>query len=90
MAGSLPFGRRPAGPGAGPDRPGAGPDRPADVFVGGLLAGALVGAVIAGSAIWERRRRRRLADPGGGTPGPDPGSVGRAAVPEAPESQPGA
>jgi hypothetical protein len=39
--------------GSGDDRdPAAG-----STFVRGLVAGALVGAAIAGSAIWERRHR---------------------------------
>ena len=55
MASRLPFLRTASR--TGPD----GADRPVDVFVRGLLSGALVGAVIAGSAIWERRHRRRAA-----------------------------
>jgi hypothetical protein len=39
--------------------PADGAERPVDVLVRGLLSGAVVGAVIAGSAIWERRQRRR-------------------------------
>jgi hypothetical protein len=51
MAPRFPFGRaRP---------PSDTTERPVDVFVLGLLSGAIVGAVIAGSAIWERRHRRR-------------------------------
>ena len=47
----------------GPFRvPAEGSERPADVFVRGLVAGAVVGAVIAGSAIWERRQRRRAVE----------------------------
>jgi hypothetical protein len=44
-------------------RPGSAgsPERPVDVFVRGLLSGAVVGAVVAGSAIWERRHRQRQA-----------------------------
>lgn len=42
-----------AAAGAGTDRdPGAG-----STFLRGLVAGALVGAAIAGSTIWERRHR---------------------------------
>ncbi|HEX5149442.1 MAG TPA: hypothetical protein VFW02_10195 [Candidatus Limnocylindrales bacterium] len=40
---------------------GAGDDRDAaagSTFLRGLVAGALVGAAIAGSTIWERRHRR--------------------------------
>ncbi|HEX4898403.1 MAG TPA: hypothetical protein VFV53_08620 [Candidatus Limnocylindrales bacterium] len=40
---------------------GAGDDRDVaagSTFLRGLVAGALVGAAIAGSAIWERRHRR--------------------------------
>jgi hypothetical protein len=46
-----------------PRRPGAAaePERPVDVFVRGVFSGALVGAVIAGSAIWERSQRQRRA-----------------------------
>jgi hypothetical protein len=40
-------------------------ERPVDVFVRGLLSGAFVGAVIAGSAVWERRRRRASSSPVG-------------------------
>jgi hypothetical protein len=36
-------------------------ERPLDLFVRGLLSGAVVGAVVAGSAIWGRRSRRRKA-----------------------------
>ena len=41
----------------------------ADAFVRGLVSGAMVGAVIAGSAIWERRRRRPGTAPAGRPPG---------------------
>jgi hypothetical protein len=40
---------------------GSGDDRDAaagSTFLRGLVAGALVGAAIAGSTIWERRHRR--------------------------------
>ncbi len=40
-----------------------GGDTRLDVFVRGLASGALVGAVIAGSTLWERRRRRAAAIP---------------------------
>jgi len=40
------------------------------VFLRGLTIGALVGAAIAGSAIWERARRRVEQAPA--TPEPDP------------------
>jgi hypothetical protein len=53
MANRFPFG--PA------RRSGGDAERPVDVFVRGLLSGAVVGAVIAGSAVWERRRRRQAA-----------------------------
>ena len=56
MGAPFPFGSR--------GRPTSGPERPVDVFVRGLLSGALVGAVIAGSAIWERRHRRRASEAG--------------------------
>jgi hypothetical protein len=37
---------------------------PQSVFLRGLSMGALIGAAIAGSALWERRRRRpTAADP---------------------------
>jgi hypothetical protein len=36
-------------------------DRRVDAFLRGLVSGALVGAVIAGSTIWERRRRASAA-----------------------------
>jgi hypothetical protein len=51
---------------------GAGNDRDAaagSTFLRGLVAGALVGAAIAGSTIWERRHRRLR-----GSRGPDPGT----------------
>jgi hypothetical protein len=54
MGAPFPFGSR--------GRPAVGPERPVDVFVRGLLSGAIVGAVIAGSAIWERRHRRRASE----------------------------
>ena len=56
MGAPIPFGSR--------GRPTSGPERPVDVFVRGLLSGALVGAVIAGSAIWQRRHRRRASEAG--------------------------
>jgi hypothetical protein len=34
----------------------------ASTFLRGLVAGALVGAAIAGSTIWERRHRRQRID----------------------------
>ena len=46
-------------------RAAAEPERPVDVFVRGVFSGALVGAVIAGSAIWERSQRQRRAAAGG-------------------------
>jgi hypothetical protein len=55
MGQRAPFGRRRV------DAAGA-PERPLDVFLRGLLSGALVGAVVAGTAIWDRRVRR-TADP---------------------------
>jgi hypothetical protein len=40
-------------------------DRPASAtFIRGVVVGALVGAAIAGSAIWQRRRRRPPAPRG--------------------------
>ena len=33
------------------------PARRSDTFLRGLMTGAVVGAVIAGSTLWERRRR---------------------------------
>ena len=56
--------------------------RRADTFLRGLLAGAVVGAVIAGSAIWERRRRggaENAAPPLSG-PGEAPAEGGAAAM----------
>ena len=52
------------------------------IFLRGLSLGALIGAAIAGSAIWERRRRRatRQLDATDSGPGPDSGSDA-AAVP---------
>jgi hypothetical protein len=43
-----------------------GEDPRAATFVRGLMLGALVGAAIAGSTIWQRRhgRSEALADPG--------------------------
>jgi len=37
----------------------AGEGQPHSVFLRGLTLGALVGAAIAGSAIWDRRRAHR-------------------------------
>ena len=37
-------------------------DRTVASFLRGLTIGALIGAVIAGSSLWSRRRRRRRAD----------------------------
>ena len=49
--------RRPA-PGSGDDRDTAA----GSTFLRGLVAGALVGAAIAGSTIWERRHGRQRID----------------------------
>jgi hypothetical protein len=50
------------------------------IFLRGLSIGALIGAAIAGSAIWERRRTRR---PGGGATSPSTGTgVDHPAEPE--------
>ena len=38
--------------------------RRTDTFLRGLLTGAVVGAVIAGSTLWERRRRKAGATAG--------------------------
>jgi hypothetical protein len=43
-----------------------------DTFVRGILSGAIVGAVIAGSAIRERRRRRSALAV---SPGAEPGEA---------------
>ena len=43
-------------------------DERASTFARGLALGALVGAAIAGSAIWQRRQARR-PEPGEDTPG---------------------
>jgi hypothetical protein len=34
-------------------------DRSAASFLRGLTVGAILGAIIAGSSLWQRRRRRR-------------------------------
>jgi hypothetical protein len=49
---------------------GASPeaDERASTFARGLALGALVGAAIAGSAIWQRRQARRV-QPGADSPG---------------------
>jgi len=45
-------------------------------FLDGLLLGAMVGAAIAGSTAWRRRRsRRKLAGDGEGVPGQPGASV---------------
>ena len=51
-----------------PDVPADSVDHEADsrseaIFLRGLSLGALIGAAIAGSAIWERRRARQVARP---------------------------
>jgi hypothetical protein len=53
----------PAGDNEGRD----GLPRSASIFLRGLSIGALIGAAIAGSTIWERRRTRRRGD-GTGSP----------------------
>jgi len=37
--------------------------REASTFLRGLVVGALVGAAIAGSTVWERRQRRHRREP---------------------------
>ena len=50
---------------------GASALRARSTFIRGLAIGALVGAAIAGSTIWERRRaRRRLQEDLGADPDP--------------------
>jgi hypothetical protein len=39
-------------------------DRTMASFLRGLTLGALIGAIIAGSSLWSRRRRRRARAPG--------------------------
>ena len=53
---------------------------PFAVFARGATAGAFIGAVMAGSTIWRRARRRPTGAPGSGAPrsgppGPAAGSV---------------
>jgi hypothetical protein len=50
----------------------AGDDQRAATFARGLVLGALVGAAIAGSTIWQRRHGRQNA-PGGTGATPSPG-----------------
>jgi hypothetical protein len=38
-------------------------------FLRGLTLGAIVGAIIAGSSLWTRRRRRHRRERPAGTPG---------------------
>jgi hypothetical protein len=63
--------------------------RRADTFLRGLLTGAVVGAVIAGSTLWERRRRKAGAtdavteDIAGNPPRPAPADEPQGAVPAA-------
>ena len=52
-------------------------DERASTFARGLALGALVGAAIAGSAIWQRRLNRAA----------DPSPPGPAAVPAVPETR---
>jgi hypothetical protein len=64
----------------GPSRAANPPDDDADsprlaVFVRGLTIGALVGAAIAGSAIWERTRRRAEQGPNASLPTPEAAST---------------
>jgi hypothetical protein len=40
---------------------------PGTTFMRGLTLGALIGAAVAGSAIWQRRGRRRLLQPAPGS-----------------------
>jgi hypothetical protein len=35
------------------------PDRSTASFLRGLTIGAIIGAIVAGSSLWSRRRRRR-------------------------------
>ena len=44
-------------------------DRARASFLRGLTLGALVGAIIAGSSLWTRRRRRRQGPRDGGATG---------------------
>jgi hypothetical protein len=45
-------------------------DRTATTFVRGLTLGALLGAAVAGSSLWTRRRRARRAAAEGATAAP--------------------
>lgn len=47
-----------------------GDDQRAATFARGLVLGALVGAAIAGSTIWQRRHARPKAPAGPGAPAP--------------------
>jgi hypothetical protein len=49
--------------------------QPRSIFLRGLSLGALVGAVIAGSAIWERRRLRRGRSVAAEAPADEPGTA---------------
>ena len=52
---------------------GGGDDDPrAAQFVRGLVLGAMVGAAIAGSTLWQRRRGTRVPGPDAGGAGPPP------------------
>jgi hypothetical protein len=49
-------------------------DDPVATFVRAATVGAFVGAVIAGSTVWHRIRRRIAAGTAAGRPGPRPAS----------------
>ncbi len=57
---------------SGDDPNGAG-----GTFVRGLTVGALIGAAVAGSAIWQRRRGARGGSAGSGVPGLGGSAAGR-------------
>ena len=56
-------------------------------FVRGMTIGALLGAVVAGSSLWSRRRmaRRTAANEAAQLAGPAPGETEPPKAPEAPE-----
>jgi hypothetical protein len=57
-------------------------------FVRGMTIGAIIGAIVAGSSLWSRRRRRQHEDPESGSEAGLVGSPDESLEPLAPSEEP--